>query len=55
MCARTILNMEKRGEFPRRFRVSPRRVGWDADEVEAWIADRKKERKQAVAPGAQAA
>lgn len=55
MCARTILNMEKRGEFPRRFRVSPRRVGWDADEVETWIAARKQERQQAAAPGAQAA
>lgn len=55
MCARTILNMEKRGEFPRRFRVSPRRVGWDADEVESWIAARKQERKQAAGPCAQAA
>lgn len=55
MCARTILNMEKRNEFPRRFRVSPRRVGWDADEVDAWIAARKKERRQAAAPGAKAA
>lgn len=55
MCARTILNMEKRDEFPRRFRVSPRRVGWDADEVESWIAARKQERKQAAGPGAQAA
>ena len=55
MCARTILNMEKRGEFPSRFRVSPRRVGWDADEVESWIAARKQERKQAVGPCAQAA
>lgn len=55
MCARTILNMEKRSEFPRRFRVSPRRVGWDADEVEAWIAARKQDRQQAAAPRTQAA
>jgi len=50
MCARTILNMEKRGEFPRRFRVSPRRVGWDADEVEAWITARKLDRQPGAAP-----
>jgi prophage regulatory protein len=34
MCAAQS-EQEKRYEFPRLFRVSPRRVGWDADEVEA--------------------
>lgn len=38
MCERTILDMEKRGEFPRRFSLSPRLVGWDLQEIDEWIA-----------------
>lgn len=38
MSERTILEMEKRGEFPKRFAITPRLVGWDLLEVEAWIA-----------------
>lgn len=34
---RTILDMEKRGEFPRRFAITPRMVAWDLQEVEAWM------------------
>lgn len=34
---RTILDMEKRGEFPRRFAISPRLVAWDLGEIDAWI------------------
>src|SRR5436190_4917104 len=30
--------MEQRGEFPRRFALSPRCVVWDLAEVEAWLA-----------------
>ncbi|HMI75540.1 MAG TPA: AlpA family phage regulatory protein, partial [Steroidobacteraceae bacterium] len=30
--------MEQRGEFPRRFALSPRCVVWDLAEVEAWMA-----------------
>ena len=37
----TIYEMEQRGEFPRRFRLTPRCVVWDLEEVEAWIEDRK--------------
>ncbi|WP_186236923.1 helix-turn-helix transcriptional regulator [Burkholderia gladioli] len=33
----TIYEMEQRGEFPRRFRLTPRCVVWDLEEVEAWI------------------
>lgn len=39
---RTILDMEKRGDFPHRFTISARKVGWDAEEVHAWIQARKK-------------
>lgn len=33
----TIWEMERRGEFPRRFLLTPRCVVWDLAEVEAWI------------------
>lgn len=37
----TIYEMERRGEFPRRFNLTPRCVVWDLAEVEAWIEQRK--------------
>ena len=37
----TIYEMEQRGEFPRRFALSPRCVVWDLAEVEAWLAERR--------------
>lgn len=37
----TIYEMEQRGEFPKRFRLTPRCVVWDLEEVEAWIEERK--------------
>jgi prophage regulatory protein len=37
----TIFEMEKRGEFPRRYALSPRCVVWDLAEVEAWLASRR--------------
>jgi prophage regulatory protein len=37
----TIYEMEQRGEFPRRFALSPRCVVWDLAEVEAWLATRR--------------
>lgn len=37
----TIYEMEQHGEFPRRFRLTPRCVVWDLEEVEAWIEARK--------------
>ncbi|MBN9506678.1 MAG: AlpA family phage regulatory protein [Altererythrobacter sp.] len=37
----TIFAMEQRGEFPRRYALSPRTVVWDLAEVEAWLAARK--------------
>ena len=52
---RTILEMEKRGEFPRRFAITPRLVAWDLREVEAWIVARKEAAVQPLAPGLQPA
>lgn len=37
----TIFEMEQRGEFPRRFALSPRCVVWDLAEVEAWLTSRR--------------
>jgi prophage regulatory protein len=37
----TVYEMEQRGEFPRRFALSPRCVVWDLAEVEAWLAARR--------------
>jgi predicted DNA-binding transcriptional regulator AlpA len=44
----TIYEMEKRGEFPRRFNLTPRCVVWDLEEVEAWL----EQRRQAYIEGA---
>jgi prophage regulatory protein len=37
---RTIDAMEKRGEFPRRIKLSARCVGWRADQVNEWLDQR---------------
>ena len=37
----TIYDMERRGEFPRRFNLTSRCVVWDLAEVEAWIEVRR--------------
>jgi prophage regulatory protein len=37
----TIYEMEQRGQFPRRFALSPRCVVWDLAEVHAWLALRR--------------
>ncbi|TSE28698.1 Prophage CP4-57 regulatory protein (AlpA) [Tepidimonas charontis] len=48
---RTIFDMEKRGEFPKRFALTPRSVAWDLKEVEAWIEARKAAAQRPKAPG----
>jgi prophage regulatory protein len=37
----TIYDMERRGEFPRRFNLTARCVVWDLTEVEAWLDARR--------------
>ncbi|WP_244133883.1 helix-turn-helix transcriptional regulator [Burkholderia gladioli] len=44
----TIYEMERRGEFPRRFNLTPRCVVWDLTEVEAWIEQRKQTSRGSV-------
>lgn len=43
----TVYEMEQRGEFPRRFRLTARCVVWDLEEVEAWIEERKQASRSA--------
>ena len=43
----TIWEMERRGEFPQRFLLTPRCVVWDLAEVETWLALR---RSRPIAP-----
>jgi prophage regulatory protein len=44
----TIYEMEQRGEFPRRFHLTPRCVVWDLAEVEAWIDQRRRASDAAI-------
>ena len=37
----TIYDMERHGEFPRRFNLTARCVVWDLTEVEAWLDARR--------------
>jgi prophage regulatory protein len=37
----TIYEMEQRGEFPRRFYLTPRCPVWDLGEVKAWLVARR--------------
>ena len=39
--ATSLEEMERRGEFPRRFPLARRCVVWDLTEVEAWLAERQ--------------
>ena len=36
----TRWRMERRGEFPKRVRLSPGRIGWRLADIEAWISSR---------------
>ncbi len=38
----TIYEMEQRGEFPRRFYLTPRCAAWDLGAVEGWIEERRR-------------
>ncbi|POY57500.1 transcriptional regulator [Pectobacterium versatile] len=51
LSARTIYNLEQRGEFPRRIALTSRNVAWQLSEVEEWIADRKSAMFKAARPG----
>lgn len=46
----TIWEMERRGQFPKRFLLTPRCVVWDLGEVEAWLAHRRSSPVSRAAP-----
>lgn len=48
---KSIYNMEKRGDFPKRIALTTRNVAWDLGDVEAWIEERKTSGVQAKRPG----
>ena len=52
LCERTILDMEKRGGFPKRFTITSRLVAWDLAEVDEWIAAQQSAALPGCAPGA---
>lgn len=37
----TIYEMEQRGEFPKRFYLTPRCPAWDLGEINVWLAERR--------------
>ena len=41
---RTRLRMERKGDFPSRFSVSPGRCGWLLSELNAWLKQRAESR-----------
>ncbi|GAA5235143.1 AlpA family phage regulatory protein [Verticiella sediminum] len=45
----TIYEMEQRGEFPRRFRLTAHCVVWSLEELEAWIEGHKQASRSAKA------
>ena len=51
LSSRTIYNLERRGEFPRRIALTSRNVAWDLSEIEKWIEDRKASGIQATRSG----
>lgn len=44
----TIYELERKGEFPQRFFLTPRCVVWDLAEVEAWLQTRRQPGVQAL-------
>ncbi|WP_348944724.1 AlpA family phage regulatory protein [Chitinibacter sp. FCG-7] len=41
LSARTIFELEKQGQFPRRFFITSRRVAWDLNEINDWVNSKK--------------
>ena len=40
----------KKGEFPKRLRLSPQKVAWLESEVAVWVRDRAEERAPVIDP-----
>lgn len=50
LSATTIYNLEKRGDFPHHFMLTPRCAAWDEVAVDTWLDDRKANPVQATPP-----
>lgn len=48
LSATTIYYMERRGEFPKHFMLTPRCAVWDEAEIDAWLESRKGRPMQAL-------
>jgi predicted DNA-binding transcriptional regulator AlpA len=35
-----LLDLQKRGDFPRALQLSPNRIAWDADQIQEWVSSR---------------
>jgi hypothetical protein len=46
-CNYYLLQLEGKGRFPKRIRLSERKVGWFEHEIDEWIAARAAERVSA--------
>ena len=44
----TIYELERSGQFPRRFRLTPRCVVWDLAEVQEWLVRRRQVFKEGL-------
>jgi prophage regulatory protein len=44
----TIYDMGCKGQFPQRFRLTPRCIVWGLDEVEAWLRERRQTSAQGL-------
>lgn len=47
---RTIYNMEKKGDFPKRIALTARKVVWDLAEIEAWMRTRREAANRPMRP-----
>ena len=41
LCRATIWRLERTGRFPRKFKLTPKAVGWRESDVTAWIEARR--------------
>ncbi|CAB1369188.1 helix-turn-helix transcriptional regulator [Denitratisoma oestradiolicum] len=46
----TIYELERAGNFPKRFNLTARCVVWDLEEIEEWIAERRAALTKKVSP-----
>lgn len=41
-----LWRLERAGEFPKRVQIGANRVGWVADEIDQWVAEKIRKRSQ---------